>query len=93
MATAGIVGQYKGSQAREVMMTIEEYENIRRQMEIDSAAGYEDLADDQNDEDQNDDDQNETIDADDDDEIAEETEDQYEYEQDDDNASVSSLQQ
>ncbi|MBN1804730.1 MAG: DNA translocase FtsK 4TM domain-containing protein [Sedimentisphaerales bacterium] len=33
MAAAGILGEYKGSQAREVMMTLEEYENIREQME------------------------------------------------------------
>jgi len=33
MAAAGILGEYKGSQAREVMMTAEEYERIREQME------------------------------------------------------------
>jgi S-DNA-T family DNA segregation ATPase FtsK/SpoIIIE len=37
MAGAGILGEYKGSQAREVMMTLEEYENIRRQMEVEEA--------------------------------------------------------
>ncbi len=37
MAAAGILGEYKGSQAREVMMTLEEYENIRRQMEAEQA--------------------------------------------------------
>ncbi|MCP4261510.1 MAG: DNA translocase FtsK [Planctomycetes bacterium] len=34
MAGAGILGEYKGSQAREVMMTLEEYERIREQMEV-----------------------------------------------------------
>jgi S-DNA-T family DNA segregation ATPase FtsK/SpoIIIE len=44
MAGAGILGEYKGSQAREVTMTLEEYERIRDQMEADAEAGYEDLA-------------------------------------------------
>ncbi len=35
MAASGILGEYKGSQAREVLMTLEEYENIREQMERD----------------------------------------------------------
>ncbi|MCK5271440.1 MAG: DNA translocase FtsK, partial [Sedimentisphaerales bacterium] len=43
MAIAGIVGEYKGSQAREVLISLEEYKNIRRQMERDAVAGYEDL--------------------------------------------------
>jgi len=50
MALAGIVGEYKGSQAREVLITMDEYENIRRQMEMDARDGYEDLAEDENDE-------------------------------------------
>jgi S-DNA-T family DNA segregation ATPase FtsK/SpoIIIE len=41
MAAAGILGEYKGSQAREVLMTIEEYENIRAQMEKAVEAAYE----------------------------------------------------
>ncbi len=44
MAASGILGEYKGSQAREVMITLEEYENIRRNMEADATAGYKDLA-------------------------------------------------
>ncbi len=44
MAASGILGEYKGSQAREVMMTLEEYERIREQMDQDADAGYEDLA-------------------------------------------------
>ena len=36
MAASGILGEYKGSQAREVMMTVEEYERIREQMEADA---------------------------------------------------------
>ncbi len=39
MAAAGIVGEYKGSQAREVTMTLEEYEAIKRQMEEEIAEG------------------------------------------------------
>jgi hypothetical protein len=36
MAAAGILGEYKGSQAREVTMTLEEYEKIREQMVTDA---------------------------------------------------------
>jgi S-DNA-T family DNA segregation ATPase FtsK/SpoIIIE len=36
MAGAGILGEYKGSQAREVMMTAEEYERIREQMQAEA---------------------------------------------------------
>jgi S-DNA-T family DNA segregation ATPase FtsK/SpoIIIE len=43
MAASGILGEYKGSQAREVIMTLEEYERIREQMEADTKAGYQDL--------------------------------------------------
>jgi len=46
MAASGILGEYKGSQAREVVITPEEYENIRQQMEADAGAGYEDMAED-----------------------------------------------
>ena len=35
MAASGILGEYKGSQAREVTMKLEDYERIRRQMEAD----------------------------------------------------------
>jgi S-DNA-T family DNA segregation ATPase FtsK/SpoIIIE len=45
MAAAGILGEYKGSQAREVLMTLKEYERIREQMEADKAEGYADMAD------------------------------------------------
>ncbi len=44
MAASGILGEYKGSQAREVMMTLKEYERMRKQMEADAEAGYADLA-------------------------------------------------
>jgi len=37
MAGAGILGEYKGSQAREVVVTLEEYERIREQMEAEQA--------------------------------------------------------
>ena len=46
MAAAGILGEYKGSQAREVVITAKEYERIREQMEQDTEDGYEDMADD-----------------------------------------------
>lgn len=44
MAASGILGEYKGSQAREVMITLDEYKRIREQMDADAEAGYEDLA-------------------------------------------------
>ncbi len=44
MAASGILGEYKGSQAREVMITLEEYERIRDQMDADAEAGYSDLS-------------------------------------------------
>ena len=47
MAASGILGEYKGSQAREVTMTLEEYERIRDQMDAEAEAGYEDLAEDE----------------------------------------------
>jgi S-DNA-T family DNA segregation ATPase FtsK/SpoIIIE len=46
MAGAGILGEYKGSQAREVLMTLEEYEAVRDQMDADAEAGFADLMDD-----------------------------------------------
>ncbi len=44
MAASGILGEYKGSQAREVMMTLKEYEKLCKQMEKDGKEGYKDLA-------------------------------------------------
>jgi S-DNA-T family DNA segregation ATPase FtsK/SpoIIIE len=43
MANAGILGEYKGSQAREVTMTLDEYEHMRKSMLADEVAGYADL--------------------------------------------------
>jgi S-DNA-T family DNA segregation ATPase FtsK/SpoIIIE len=37
MAGVGVLGEYKGSQAREVMMTLEEYEALRESMEAELA--------------------------------------------------------
>jgi S-DNA-T family DNA segregation ATPase FtsK/SpoIIIE len=37
MAGFGVLGEYKGSQAREVVMTLEEYEQLREKMEAESA--------------------------------------------------------
>ncbi len=46
MADAGILGEYKGSQAREVMITVDEWEAMKAQAEADAAKGtlYEDSA-------------------------------------------------
>jgi S-DNA-T family DNA segregation ATPase FtsK/SpoIIIE len=41
MADAGIVGAYKGSQAREVQMSLEEWEALAAQVAADREAGYE----------------------------------------------------
>jgi S-DNA-T family DNA segregation ATPase FtsK/SpoIIIE len=38
MAGAGILGEYKGSQAREVLMTLKEYEKLREKMEAEAKA-------------------------------------------------------
>jgi len=46
MAASGILGEYKGSQAREVLMTLKEYERIRKQMGADAEDGYEDMQED-----------------------------------------------
>ena len=37
MAVSGLLGEYKGSQAREVMMTLEEWEEMRSQMPVDGS--------------------------------------------------------
>ena len=47
MAASGILGEYKGSQAREVLMTLKEYQSIRKQMERDAEAEHEDSAEDE----------------------------------------------
>jgi len=55
MAASGVLGEYKGSQAREVLMTPEDYERVRKQMEGfqgDTEAGYKDLAEDEDVEDE-----------------------------------------
>lgn len=41
MSAASIVGEYKGSQAREVTMTLDEWESLRARVEADKASGYE----------------------------------------------------
>ncbi len=40
MAVAGIVGDYKGSQAREVMMTLDDWNAVRSQMVTERESGY-----------------------------------------------------
>lgn len=44
MAAAGILGEYKGSQAREVTMTAAEFEAMRKEQAIETVASSEDLA-------------------------------------------------
>jgi S-DNA-T family DNA segregation ATPase FtsK/SpoIIIE len=44
MAVAGILGEYKGSQAREVTMTLEDYEEMKRNQLPEEVAQYEDLS-------------------------------------------------
>ena len=46
MAATGLLGEYKGSQAREVTMTLKEYEAMKKQMVTDEVAGYKDLTED-----------------------------------------------
>ena len=73
MAISGILGEYKGSQAREVTMSLKEYDAMKKQMTIEEAAGYEDLTmDDEGDEEEYDE-PVEEVDEDEDDE-------EYEYE-------------
>ncbi len=43
MAASGLLGEYKGSQAREVVMTLDEYEAMKKNMIADEVAGYADL--------------------------------------------------
>jgi S-DNA-T family DNA segregation ATPase FtsK/SpoIIIE len=42
MAAAGILGEYKGSQAREVLMTLKEYEQMQKQQAAVEISAYED---------------------------------------------------
>ncbi|MBI9019231.1 MAG: DNA translocase FtsK 4TM domain-containing protein [Phycisphaerae bacterium] len=49
MAAAGILGEYNGGQPRDVMMSLEEYNSIRMQMQRDADDGYEDMAEDDDD--------------------------------------------
>jgi len=51
MAAAGILGEYKGSQAREVVMTPEEFEAMRKEQAIETVASSEDLSEDYDEED------------------------------------------
>ena len=48
---AGILGEYKGSQAREVIITAEEYEQLREQMELDQAEDSQGTGDEEEDSD------------------------------------------
>ncbi|MBL7107248.1 MAG: hypothetical protein ISS77_06550 [Phycisphaerae bacterium] len=40
MGASGVLGEYKGSQAREVLLTLEEYEKLKNQGDRDAANGY-----------------------------------------------------
>jgi hypothetical protein len=50
MAAAGVLGAHRGSQAREVIMTLDEYDRLQKQMVTDEVAGYTDLTDAEDDE-------------------------------------------
>ena len=82
MAATGILGEYKGSQAREVTMTLDEYDAMRKQMVADEVAGYADLSDDDDEEEEEYEDDREY--KDDDEEEYEEDDDEYEYEDEED---------
>ena len=47
MAGTGLLGEYKGSQAREVVMTLDEYEAMKKNMIAEEVAGYADLTEDE----------------------------------------------
>jgi S-DNA-T family DNA segregation ATPase FtsK/SpoIIIE len=40
MAATGVLGEYKGSQAREVLITLEEYEQMRQQMDAEAPPAF-----------------------------------------------------
>jgi S-DNA-T family DNA segregation ATPase FtsK/SpoIIIE len=76
MAAAGILGEYKGSQAREVTMTLADYEALRSNMVADEVAGYADLTNERiNDDEIEEEDTDSPIEATDDDDELEEEED------------------
>lgn len=79
MAAGGLLGEYKGSQAREVTMTGKEYETMKRQMLEDEVAGYADLtgSEEADDEDEYED---EEVDEEEGEEYEEDDEDEYEEE-------------
>jgi S-DNA-T family DNA segregation ATPase FtsK/SpoIIIE len=81
MAATGLLGEYKGSQAREVTMTLAEYDAMKKQMVADEVAGYADLSDDFDEDDDKDD-----IDGEEYENATEEIEDGDEYEEEDDDA-------
>lgn len=92
MAEAGIIGEYKGSQAREVSLTIEEWDALRAQAEADADSqlsqstvamtAQEEQEEDESDEDEEDDgyeeDENESDEYEEDDEYEEEEDDKEE---------------
>ena len=84
MAAAGILGEYKGSQAREVTMTLQEYEAMRKNMVADEVAGYADLTHERSDDDEEYDSPVEEVDDDDDDEDDDLIEEEDDEEDDDD---------
>ena len=67
MAVSGILGEYKGSQAREVLMTAEQYEQLKRDMLQEEVAGYADLS--ENEQEYEDDDEVEEDEEDEEDEV------------------------
>ncbi|MHC4771704.1 MAG: DNA translocase FtsK, partial [Planctomycetota bacterium] len=73
MAATGLLGEYKGSQAREVTMTLDEYDAMKKNMIADEVAGYADLTEDS----EGDEDEYEY------EEVEEDADDDQEYEEDD----------
>lgn len=57
MGVSGILGEYKGSQARECLITLDEYDRLKKQMNVDKVAGFSDMQDDPDPQDDDDDDE------------------------------------
>ena len=82
MAGTGLLGEYKGSQAREVVMTLDEYDAMKKNMIADEVAGYKDLTEDfDGSEDEYEEVEYETEEVEDDDYEEEEEDDDEEYEE------------
>ena len=74
MGASGLLGEYKGSQAREVVMTLDEYEAMKKNMIADEVAGYADLTEEFEEDEEEYEEATEYIDEDEDEEYEEEEE-------------------